>query len=116
MAFVCTHCGRSLATKYNLKRHLQQLHNLCEDSYEEDADIDPSSESERNGSGDEGDGSGDESGASTAESTGSDDEGAGSDNDDSDTFTHSDVRAVLKYFRIQMEHELQGKEEAGRTE
>lgn len=99
MTFDCSHCTRIYTTKYNLKRHLEQQHNCGGDSDHENGASDSSNETE--------------SGTSDVAADLSDESESGSHGEEStssegnDTYTHDDVRAILRYFRLQQQQENQ---------
>ncbi len=111
MVFVCSHCARTYATKYNLKRHLEHKHDLNEDS--DHSDCSESGEDENIESGDENASTRDDLDANNDDSDESDTSENGNltpedenvrdefDFDQGDTFTHDEVRAVLRYFCVE---------------
>lgn len=114
MAFDCPHCARSYSTKYNLKRHLEQQHNFGSDSSHEYDDS-------LNGAGSvnvDADDSSNESKSASSDVAASNDEAESdchvdnnsTDTEDNNTYTHDDVCAILRYFRLQQENEFQKEE------
>lgn len=113
MAFDCPHCVRSYSTKYNLKRHLEQQHNFGSDSsHEYDVDDSPNKAGSVNSAADD---SSNESKSGSSDVADSSDESGHLEDDrssseENNTYTHNDVCAVLRYFRLQQENEFQKEE------
>lgn len=90
MAFVCLVCGKTLASRYNLERHKERIHNSDEsesgnDSEDENESINETDEESGNDTEDE----------NSEESTNSDDT---EERDIINSFTYADVRGIVRYF------------------
>lgn len=104
MAFDCPLCGRSYSTKYNLKRHLQQYHNYHK------YDVDDSPNEVESVNSDVDNSSNESSGVSDSADESQSDYHADDDSEVKNTYTHDDVCAVLRYFRLQQNENESQKE------